>query len=114
MKKTLLLLIALICIGFSVNAKEMFRVTVTVKVIYVYYDEYGGEVGRTSTNGTPQVIDRCADTPEKAKDDAKDECSTMCQGRKDEGKKLYNGKYYQCYSQKEVYDATARKLGQSC
>ena len=116
MKKTFVILIALL--GFvvnSVSAKERFSVVVTVWKVYHYYDENGMEVGSTTEVAQAQTFNKCAETAQEARESAISECSTMCKNsRVNEGKKIYNGKYYECRSEKVVDDAKVEKLNQSC
>jgi len=110
------MLVVLICVVMGANAGNRYQVTVRTQINYVYYDEKGNEVGRESTVGVAQVFDICADTPDEARRNAESECSTMCTRsfNKNEGKKLYRGQYYQCYSTREVYDSSYVSLNQSC
>ena len=103
--------------GFSANAqKSMWKVTVQIQKTYHYFDENGNEVGTTREAVTPYVDNYCAETAEEAKTQAKNECQGICSRSyyNSEGKKLYQGKYYECKSTKEVWDATAVMLNQSC
>ena len=117
MKKNLILLVALIGFGISANAqKSMWKVTVSIQKTYHYYDENGREVGTTREAATPYIDTYCAATAEAAKDIAKGECAGICSRSQynSEGKKFYNGKYYEAKSTKEVWNATAVLLNQSC
>jgi hypothetical protein len=116
MKKVIMVLVAIVCFGFGANAKTRYSVSVTTQINYNYVDENGKSVGTESVPGAQQIIKICANTPDEARREAESECSTMCRSlqNKDEGKKKYNGKMYQCYSSKEVYDSTATSLEQSC
>jgi hypothetical protein len=112
MKKILFVLMVFLGIALNIDANEKnsYLVTITVQVNYEYYDENGDKVGESIGAGTPQTIRVQARTPEEARSIALDECSTMCrQGKglgkgKDEGKRKYGNKYYQCYSTKEPYE----------
>jgi hypothetical protein len=118
MKKVLLALWFLTFLGiYQVNAQTKYKVTVTVQITTVYYNDsdYYDEAFSANSAGTPQVIEVCADTPEEAKNEAKSECSTMCSrnsGRK-LGRVTVNGKTYYAMEYREVYDASAQKIG-SC
>ncbi|MDR2972447.1 MAG: hypothetical protein LBU83_11055 [Bacteroidales bacterium] len=116
MKKLILILVAVLCLGFSVSAKERYKVTVYTKITYTYYDDKGNVVGTTTSTPPPIVNYSCADTKEKARQEVVDECSSQCSRsyNKDEGMKSYNGKMYQCYSTKEVTNSVADAIGQSC
>ena len=112
MKKIIFVLMVFLGIALNINANEKssYLVTITVQVNYEYYDENGDKVGENTGIGTPQSIRVQARTPEEARSIALAECSTMCrQGKgslsrgKDEGKRKYGNKYYQCYSTKEPY-----------
>jgi|GEM_PF-1464918 len=115
MKKILFVLMVFLGIALNIDANEKnsYEVTITVLVNYVYYDENGHKVGESTVPGMPQIITVQARTPEEARSIALDECSTMCKrgtglGKgKDEGKRKYGNKYYQCYSTKEPYEVKA-------
>jgi hypothetical protein len=118
MKKILMILVAIVCFGVSANAANtLYSVIVTTQINYVYYADDGvTEVGRSTATGAAQSFEICASTPDKARSQAESECSTMCKRdyRKDEGKKTYNGKSYQCYSTREVYGSKVESKNQSC
>jgi len=117
MRKVFVMLLVLVGFGFVANAqKSMFKVTVQIQKTYHYFDENGKEIGTTKEAATPYVDNYCAATAEAAKDMAKSECQGICSRDyyNSEGKKPYNGKYYECKSTKEVWNANAQPLNQSC
>jgi len=117
MKKILVILVALIGFGLSANAqKSMWQVTVSIQKTFHYFDENGNEVGTTKVAAPSYVDNYCAETAELAKDQAKAECQGICSRSyyNSEGKNLYKGKYYETKSTKEVWDASAKLLNQSC
>ena len=101
-------------VGSMFAEKARYEVTVQVRIIYHYYDENGYEVGTDTGAGTVQKIPVYAESPYDAEQQALNECSTMCKTYtlKDEGTKQYSrdGKYYICKSEKEVYNASAKRL----
>ncbi len=110
MKKLILFIIAVW--GFVFNAaaqeKQTYKVTVKVKITYIYEDDRYHEVGR-NYGYTTYNIDAYASSPYEAKTMALQECSNMCHtsNYKQEGKKTYNGKLYTCKSIKEPFEVVA-------
>ena len=115
MKKFLIVILLLVGAGMcKLNAQNYYQVTVSVQITYEYYtDEYYSDLDHTATAaGVPQIFTVCASTPEEAKNEAKDECSTVCRrnnGRK-LGKQLIGSKYYYVKEYREVYDASTKYL----
>lgn len=118
MKKVLFALLFLTLFGiYRVDAQTKYSVTVYVQITYEYYDDenYLNQAFESSTEGTPQTIVVCADTPEEAKSEAKDECDKMCSrnyGRK-LGRETKNGKTYYVMEYRKVSDASVKAIG-SC
>ena len=116
MKKIVLMTLFLAILGIcKVNAQNKYTVTVNVQVTYVYYTDqyYTDEAFETDMDGQSQTFIVCADTPNEAEDEAKSECSTVCNksmGRK-LGSQVLNGQTYYVKEFRKVYSATATKVG---
>ena len=115
MKKILFILAALFCINPTSTvtaATDAVRYQVSIATIITYhYYENTVEVATSTAAGTPQVIEVWANSPYEAEQAAIKECSTMCQNtRKNEGYRMYNGKRYECISEKSVYSVTNVKV----
>ena len=118
MKKIILTSLFLAFLGvYAVNAQNKYQVTVSVQIKYVYYTDsnYLYEDHSSVQEGTPQVFDVCADTPEEAKDEAKSECSTVCSRNwgRELGRQVQNGQTYYVKEYREVWEASAKRVG-SC
>lgn len=112
MKKFLLAFVALFCFAATTTAMteaagKRYQVTISVLITYHYY-ENNQEIGSNTAFGIPQVIDIWADSPYEAEQEALKECSSMCQqSYKNEGYRTYNGRKYQCTSEKSVYQVVS-------
>ncbi|MBR3799935.1 MAG: hypothetical protein IKK36_13615 [Bacteroidales bacterium] len=108
MKKVLLAILLLAGIGMcELNAQKYYKVTVQVQKTYEYYTDadYIYKDHTSKQSGQSQIIYVCASSPEEAKREAKDECSTLCSRGWGRSLGKQNGYYVKEY--REVYDASA-------
>jgi len=95
------------------SGNTLYLVTVSITVTHIYYDiDSGNEAFRNSSTDA-KSMQVCASSPEQAKSEAKSECSSICSrsSGRSLGKKYVNGKYYNVYEYREVYDASAKVQG---
>ncbi|MBP5341806.1 MAG: hypothetical protein J6X86_08520 [Bacteroidales bacterium] len=93
----------------SGSGDHLYSVTVSITITKVFYDLNTGDKAFETNTSATQSFNICADNPDKAKSEAKGECSSVCSRNSGRhlGKELVNGKYYDVYEYREVYDAVA-------
>lgn len=116
MKKILTMLLIVLGITTVSKAQQsyIYKVTVTIKVTYEYYD--GPELISTQTgNNETQIIDVCASSPQEAREEAMEQCDRMCRGSQHMGKATMGGKECTKYKVRKVYDASpSMQIGKTC
>ncbi|MBQ9312739.1 MAG: hypothetical protein IJ213_06790 [Bacteroidales bacterium] len=114
MKKFILsLILVFVAMGY-VNAQTKYQVTVTIRITKVFYtDNYYSDKAFSTPSISTVSYTVCESSPDKAKQEAKNECSTVC--RRDSGRQLgkevVNGITYWVKEYREVYDASVQVVG---
>lgn len=108
MKKTLFILLAMICMAASAAKEEYKHYEVTIKLYYtIYYYEEGTTYpllhSFTQTGPSMPPIDVYAKNEREAQSMAENKCSTMCSSDKEyRGTTKYNGKTVDVYRYTDI------------
>jgi hypothetical protein len=115
MKKIFVMLVAFIGFGISVYAQERFQVTLETYLTLTWEDPTNGVVLKTENKNNVNVTrEVCADSEDSACSQASTKWISEADYKTYVREETINGKKYKVYSYRNVREASAKRLGQSC